>query len=102
MRNYTRIKNARRSSFLIGDSESEGKDQIASASMGYADKYTFAELNARKLEKAKAFIESHRFANIRIVTVYYDGICNRIGIIDYIETKRTTKPFDFDKANEID
>ena len=61
--------NYKHTAFLIGDSKIDGKDQIFSESMGFApaSPYSFAELNARKLREARAFVEQNRDTNIRIV-----------------------------------
>lgn len=100
---FTTLKNAKRTSFLIGDSESYGMDTVISEDLGYAphSPYSFAELNQRKLKEAKEFAYAHGYTNIRIVTTLWHGICNRQGIIDYKKGKTTVMPFDFDKVNEI-
>lgn len=97
----TKFKNIKRTSFLIGDSETDGKDQVISESMGYAPNspYTFAELNQRKLSDAKCIAERGLYKNIRIVTALWDGICNEMGIVAFKKRKETTRPFDF---NNID
>lgn len=102
-RQFTILKNVKRTSFLIGDSESYGMDTVISEDLGYAphSPYSFAKLNQRKLKEAKEFAERWGHANIRIVTTWWHGICNIQGIIGYKKGKTTTQPFDFDKVNEI-
>lgn len=100
-RQFTTLRNAKITSFLIGDSKTDGLDQVVSEDLGYAARYTFAELNQRKLREAKEFVDAHGYTNIRIVTTWWHGTCNTMGIISYKKGKTTVKPFDFDKVNEI-
>ena len=100
---FTTLRNAKRLSIIIGDSESYGMDTVISEDLGYAphSPYSFAELNQRKLKEAKEFAERWGHTNLRIETTWYHGICNTQGIINYKKGKTTVMPFDFDKVNEI-
>lgn len=98
----TTFKNIKRTSFLIGDSAADGKDQIISESLGHApaSPYSFEELNVYKLRKAKDFADKNQMTNIRIVTTWWDGIGQRnVGIFSFKKRKETTKPFDFASVN---
>lgn len=98
----TTFKNAKRTSYLIGDSVRDGKDQVFSESIGYApaSPYSFEELNDRKIKEAKKFAHKNGYTNIRIITTWWDGIGLRgYGIFSFKKTKETIKPFDFDNVN---
>ena len=93
----------KRTSYLIGDSTTEGADTVISESLDHtkSEYYTFAELNQRRLREAREFAKAHNYTNIRIVTTWWDGICIPMGVIDWRKGKTMVKPFDFDKVNEI-
>lgn len=89
------LKNASRASFLIGDSEKYGKDQIISDTIKYNKNGLYDSQNERTIAAAREMACRDGFTNIRIVTVYYDAVCIYCGVIDYKKTRETIKPFKF-------
>ena len=98
---FFKIKNARKASFLIGDSLEAGRDQVISGDLKYNKLGLQDERNAHILEEARKLANEWKCFNIRIETVYYDAICINLGIIDYKECKRTCKPFDLWSKKQI-
>lgn len=93
---FTTIKNAVCRSYLIGDSNVYGKDQVISGIIKYNDNGLYDERNKIKINAAREMARVDGFNNIRIVTTYYDAICIYCGVIDYKKTKTSIKPFKFD------
>lgn len=87
------IKNARKASYLIGDSTAEGKDQILCDTLKYNNLGLYDAQNESRIESARRRASEGDFCNIRIVTVFYDAVCIKLGVIGYKERKRTCKPF---------
>lgn len=95
VRHYT-IKNNRRVSYLIADSEQYGKDQIISGTIKYNSKGLYDRHNERIINEARNVAQKDGFTNVRIVTTYYDAICIHCGVVSYKKSKETIKPFKFD------
>ena len=85
---------ARKSSFLIGDSPIDGKDQILSDTLKYNKHGLYDEGNRQVLNKARRMALEGRYHNIRIETVWENAVCIKQGVIGHKESRRTTKPFD--------
>ena len=85
---------ARKGSYLIGDSETEGRDQVISEDLRYNKHGLFDATNEARIEQAREYAEKGHYTNIRIETVWEDAICIQQGIIGHRERKRTTRPFD--------
>lgn len=92
-KNYFIIQFARKTSILIGDSETEGRDQVISEDLRYNRHGLYDEGNEARIERARKIAEQGHYTNIRIETVWDDAICISQGVIGYRERKRTIKPF---------
>ena len=84
---------ARKGSYLIGDSETEGRDQVISEDLRYNRHGLYDATNEARIERAREIAEQGHYTNIRIETVWEDAICISQGIIGHRERKRTTRPF---------
>lgn len=93
MKKNTRIiRNHHQESYLIGDSISEGKDQVISRTIKYGDLYD--EQNERVINEARDIARKGGFDNIRLVTVTFYGVFLRsVGFIEYKTQKQTIKIF---------
>ena len=100
MKNEIKQKTA----YLIGDSETAGKDQIISNTLyfkivNFGTQRKYAELdndrNEKTLEIAQNMAKKDNFTNIRLVIVTKKAITNKLGIFRWVEKKRIQKPFKF-------
>jgi len=89
------LKNARRASYIIGDSEMFGNDQQLSGTIKHNQNGEYDSQNERTIAAAREMACRDGFTNIRIVTAYYDAVCIYCGVIDYKKTRETIKPFKF-------
>ena len=90
------IKNAKKTSFLIGDSPIWGKDQVISDTLKYNKRGQYDSQNRSRILQAQKIAAEGRCDNIRIVTIHHNAICNSMGVIGYRESKRIIKPFKLD------
>lgn len=107
MKNITNIVATLRTktAFLIGDSQTEGKNQVISDTLffktkGFGEQRKYSsELDDQRdenaLKNAEKTAKEGNYQNIRLVTVTKVAKTTRMGIICWIEKKRETKPFNF-------
>lgn len=89
MRKDSNIK--KKASYLIGDSVLYGKNQCISKSLRYHPE--FETENEKRINDAINYAQMYGYNNIRLVTCYYVAITIKTGIIEWVKTRETIKPF---------
>lgn len=81
----------KKTGYLIADSVKYGVNQCISKDLRFADGHEDA--NETRISEALKIAQLEGYTNIRLVTCHYVGLVIRTGVVEWIKTKETLKPF---------